>query len=119
MNQSNIFPKSSRVVKSRDFTRILKAGGVAAGASIVVFAVGNGRNDCRLGVTIPKKTGNAVFRNRWKRLIREAFRTQRGLMPDGYDLIVRPKRGGVAEFAEMHRSLPKLASKAARRYESG
>jgi ribonuclease P protein component len=47
----------------------------------------------RLGVTVTRKSGKAVVRNRFKRLLREAFRLDQALLPPGYDLVVVPKRG--------------------------
>ena len=66
----------------------------------------------RLGVTIPKKTGNAVVRNQWKRWIRESFRTQRAKIPVGYDLIVRPKKDATPDGFMIRKNLPRLAVKA-------
>jgi ribonuclease P protein component len=47
----------------------------------------------RLGISVHRKTGNAVRRNRIKRLIREVFRLNRGLFPPSCDIVftVRPE----------------------------
>ncbi|MEM9589026.1 MAG: ribonuclease P protein component [Planctomycetota bacterium] len=129
-----LFNRESRVRRPGEFTFALLRGGVADYSALVVFAVHSDRprsgalapacnpNDgelrpTRLGITIPKRTGNAVLRNRWKRLIREAFRTQPDRFPGGYDLIVRPKKGANPEWKTIRRSLPKLACKAIKRLE--
>ncbi len=112
------FPKSLRVVKGDDFTRAMRRGGCAADGTLVVFALANATHSesvTRLGVTIPKKTGNAVVRNQWKRLIRESFRTQRSCIASGFDIVVRPKRDASLDWAEIQRGLPRLAAKAIRR----
>lgn len=112
------FPKTRRVVKGDDFTRAMRRGGCAADGTLVVFALarlGVHNTPTRLGVTIPKKTGNAVVRNQWKRLIRESFRTQQSSIPAGFDIVVRPKKDAVLDRSTIQRGLPKLANKAIRR----
>jgi len=47
----------------------------------------------RLGITVTKKVGSAVGRNRIKRLVREVFRQNRSLFPQGADVVVVAKRG--------------------------
>ncbi|GAB5515859.1 ribonuclease P protein component [Rhodopirellula baltica] len=126
------FPKSSRVVRSSEFTKALRRGGVAANDCLVVFALPHDVPDadgepspdesktvkCRLGVTIPKKTGNAVVRNRWKRLIREAFRLNQSQLPGGFDYVVRPKKDVTADWKMIEKGFVKLVGRAVRRSQS-
>ncbi len=42
----------------------------------------------RIGIMVSRKTGGAVVRNRWKRIIRDCFRLERGRLPEGSDDIV-------------------------------
>ena len=69
------FPKSARVRKQDDFVRVYSTNAYAADGVLVV-QVGKNTEDenCRLGLSVSRKVGNAVVRNRWKRLIREVFR---------------------------------------------
>ena len=115
------FPKVQRVLRSGDFTRVLRKGTCVADGTLVLYALPAeelatrpNTDASRLGVTIPKKTGNAVVRNRWKRLIRESFRTQLDQVPTGFDFIVRPKKGAEPVWAEIQKSIPRLTQKAAR-----
>jgi ribonuclease P protein component len=50
----------------------------------------------RLGITVTRKVGNSVRRNRIKRLVREAFRREPSLVPGGVDLVVIAKDGAAA-----------------------
>tara|TARA_R110002073_G_C9255364_1_gene562933 strand:+ start:367 stop:723 length:357 start_codon:yes stop_codon:yes gene_type:complete len=113
-----LFPKSRRIVQSSQFTVILRRGVCVADGVLVLFAVkGEPGSPSRLGVTIPKRTGNAVVRNHWKRLIRESFRTQQDRVPDGMNLVVRPKKDAKPDWAKIQKSIPYLTRKAARRLD--
>ncbi|MFN9809143.1 MAG: ribonuclease P protein component, partial [Deltaproteobacteria bacterium] len=47
----------------------------------------------RIGITVTKKVGNAVARNRVKRLVREVFRQERARFPEGCDIVFIAKDG--------------------------
>jgi ribonuclease P protein component len=81
----------------------------AADRVLVVQGCSNALTYARLGLSVSRRVGSAVVRNRWKRLIREAFRTQRDAMPPGIDLVVRPRKGASPVFADVRYSLVNLA----------
>jgi len=115
-NMRYSFGKTERVTRSGDFTKIIRLGTCVADGTLVLFARPTSDDESvRIGITIPKKTGNAVLRNRWKRLIRESFRLQRAMLPTGYEFIVRPKRGASPNWTAIEKSIPRLAHKAAKR----
>jgi len=83
--------------------------------ALVVHAVPNGLDHSRIGISVPRKiTRKAVVRNRLKRLVREAFRLSKRELPQGYDLIIVPRRTDLSAQA-VSASLRKLAPDAARR----
>ena len=103
------FRPQHRLKKQEDFDRIYQARVFAADDVLVVNGDRNQLPHPRLGLSISKKVGNAVIRNRWKRLIREAFRLHREELPAGIDLVVRPQKGATPDFQTISRSLAALA----------
>jgi len=81
-------PARFRVRKRTAFQHAYTSGKKRVGPNCVLFAVPNGREDSRLGVTATKKLGNAVRRNRARRIVREAFRRVRPQLAGGYDYVV-------------------------------
>ena len=78
---------------------------------LVAQAVRNGKERTRLGLSIGRKVGNAVVRNRWKRAIREVFRKSVQQFPVGLDIVVRPRKGAELSYAAVERSLPRLVAR--------
>ena len=107
--------RNRRVRHQRDFDRVYATDAFAADQMLVVRGCRNGLDETRLGLSIGRKVGNAVERNVWKRLIREAFRRRRESLPAGLDLVVRPRRGAKPEFTAVMDSLPGLAKRIERR----
>ena len=81
-------PPERRVRRRADFQRAYAEGTKVVTRLFVLFARPNGSKSTRLGVTATRKTGNAVIRNRARRLVREAFRRHREHLPVGFDLVV-------------------------------
>ena len=70
------------------FKRIYSKGSSCVRPSLVVYAKKNGIPGNRLGITVSKKIGKAVIRNRAKRRLRELFRINSGNIKPGYDFIL-------------------------------
>jgi ribonuclease P protein component len=88
------FPKARRVLKRADFLRAQRGSTSARGQSFVLIVHHRADDDrARLGIIASRKSGNAVQRNRSKRMIREWFRTHGSLTPPGIDVLVIVRRG--------------------------
>ncbi len=86
-------PRTARVRRRPEYLEIQNRGRRVGGAHLLLFALpGSGR----LGITVSKKVGCAVERNRVKRWIRECFRRTREKFPGSLDLVV-VARPGAAE----------------------
>lgn len=93
--------KRSRLSRSADFDRVYREGRSHASRHLVVYAFPRStvaEDEPRLGVSVGRKVGGAVERNRMKRLLREAFWATSESLPEGYDfvLVARPDAGELA-----------------------
>ncbi len=73
---------------NKDFLNLYKKGKFISGRYSVIYIRPNGRSYNRLGITAGKKTGNAVKRNRAKRVIRQVYCETEILMPIGIDIVI-------------------------------
>ncbi|MGA2679500.1 MAG: ribonuclease P protein component [Sedimentisphaerales bacterium] len=88
MTKGNSFPKASRLLANSQFRFVLVKRLKAWDELLLLFARENGLDYPRLGISIGKSCGNAVVRNRLKRLLREAFRQNKHLIAPGFDFVV-------------------------------
>jgi len=87
------FPKEKRLVSNRQFKAVLARGLRLSNGLLTLYMAENNCGYLRLGVSVSKSCGNAVVRNRLKRLLREAFRQSQDRIPAGFDylLMISPR----------------------------
>ncbi len=108
------FGRDRRILRRAEYLETYSTGRRLVGRWLVVFVRPGKGAEARLGVTITKKTGSAVVRNRLRRRLRELFRRS-GAFAGAVDVVVnvRPGAEGTA-FVELGEDLERLARRAAR-----
>ena len=85
------YSKKERLLKRRDFVNLNQGGRRLYSKNFLIILKKNDLGFSRLGITVTKRIGNAVRRNRIKRLVREFFRLNKYRLPKGYDILVIAK----------------------------
>jgi len=84
------FQKNDRLLKRSEFRRLYKSGRLVKDRFFTIrYCVRSPKEPVatpRLGITVSRRVGNAVVRNRIKRIVREFFRSKRNLLPESADL---------------------------------
>lgn len=101
------YPPTARLRKRPEFLRLKDSARKFASRGILVVWQDNGLAHARLGVTVSKKVGCAVIRNRLKRCVREIFRNNRLLLP-AVDLnVIARSEAATMDFHGLQRELLK------------
>lgn len=98
--------------KNKDFRKVYNKGLSVADRLLVVYKIPNKISDNRFGYSISKKIGNAVVRNRTKRIFREICRLHNNKLIQGFDIVIIA-RNPVKEknYQEIKKSMFKLFKK--------
>lgn len=91
MTSNERFPKTHRLALERDFARLFAEGRVFRFAEFTLRALPNGLAHARFGVSVGRRHGNAVQRNRKKRILREAFRLNKNVLTVSVDIVAVPR----------------------------
>lgn len=89
----NFLPRSNRIRCSDDYRFMRNRGRRRHTQNFIVYTHLCGNGPARLGLTVSRKVGRAVVRNRIKRLLREFFRLHHILMVPGIDISIVAKPG--------------------------
>lgn len=107
--------KQQKLRRPIEFRRIYEGKLKAGDNHLLVFAAPNDLGLTRVGLSVSKKHGSAVKRNRIKRLLREAFRLSQHDLPTGLDLILIPRPASGATLVDYRRSLAACAGRLVKR----
>jgi ribonuclease P protein component len=104
------YPKHVRLLRASEFERVFATRLSAGDASLTVHGAANDLGHSRLGLVVSRRVGGATVRNRWKRLLREAFRLTQCLLPP-LDLVCVARSAAPPPLGELIQMLTVLAKR--------
>lgn len=101
--------------RPEDFKRVYDQRRSVADDWLIVYGRPNDLPYLRLGLSVSRKVGPAVHRNRLRRLYREAFRLSKSRLPAGLDLVLIPRTSAEPPLEQLKQTLTQLVQKLAQR----
>ncbi|MCD4656495.1 MAG: ribonuclease P protein component [Planctomycetes bacterium] len=96
--RKNKFTKKQRLLKKKEFDEVFSIKNSESDQNVIIYIKFNTLQYNRLGIVIGKKVGNAVKRNRFKRIVREGFRIIDFMLDCTFDMVVLPRKPLNAEL---------------------
>jgi ribonuclease P protein component len=113
MDKKFAFPPREHLRRPADFRAVYERRRSASDSWLIVYGRENQLPYPRIGLSVSRKVGPAVFRNRMRRLYREAYRLSRAMLPAGVDLVLIPRSSKEPALEQVLESLPRLARQVA------
>lgn len=110
------FGATVRLRRRSEFDGVLQHGLRQSDAYLTVWAAPNKQGHARLGLIVGRRCGNAMQRNRLKRLLREAFRRNQSRLPQDFDLVCLPRADTALTLPIAVESLCTLSARLRRRW---
>ncbi len=107
--------RRQRILSGRRFSQVYDCRASSADANLIIYAAANELGFSRLGLSVGRKHGNAVRRNRIRRFLREAFRLNQHNIPVGFDYVLIPRVADEIGLDAYSQSLLTVAQQAVRR----
>lgn len=106
------FPKQERLLKKWEFQRVYSENKKYAGSYLIIHILPY-QSSRKAGIIVHRKIGNAVKRNRAKRLIREAYRLNKHLLPNNLHIVItaRPEINGL-KYKNVEEDMLKICKEA-------
>ncbi len=99
-----VMKKTLSITRNTLFRRLYAKGKTAVCHDLALYVQKSNAPVNRLGITVSKKLGKAVIRNRTRRRIKEAYRSIEERLPSGYNIVI------VARICAVNKKMPELRS---------